>query len=344
VKTRSWIWQFDTDYPGVEPDDSKLPIGEVFVKTHDGVSYMSAFCDHPATPKNAASVAHLNSVYANQGIMFSPWCVPKGLNPAAEAAIAIEVIRAGSNRLILDVEPYQYFWTGPWANLHPYMQMIRAACPDAWISLSCDPRYGTYGHYTVDHLAEIHIDEWLPYINCLVPQDYWNTFDTDPVWEVEHTWERLKDYGKTIIFALPGHDDDPVRFQRGLERATQLAGAQDPMGWGGTSIWRRGETRRANWDAITQVDPGVLIETCEQKLAKQSEELLATYGRLRGASDQIANLQRLMDAANEQVARLQATADARLGRIRGMESKVGNQTVKLQEVIKSLSVGIPYSD
>lgn len=341
MKTRAWVWQLESDYPGVEGDDAKLPIGEVWVKTHDGVSYMSAFSNHPAAPKNAASVAHLKTVYGNQGILFSPWCVPKGLDPAAEAAIAIEVIRAGGNRLILDVEPYQYFWTGPWSNLHPYMQAIRAACPDAWISLSFDPRYGTYGGYTVDHMAEIHIDEWLPYVNCLVPQDYWDTFGTDPVWEVEHTWERLQYYGKTVVFALPGNDDDPARFRKGLERAVQLAGSQDPMGWGGTSLWRRGVTAQANWDIIAQADTGVLVETCEQKLAKMNEELLAAYGRLRGASDQIAQLQRLQDATAAQLKTLSVKADKRLQRIRDYETRLKGAVPVLEAVLGSLKVA-PY--
>ena len=84
MKTRAWIWQLNADYPGPDPDDGNLPIGEAWVKTHDGAVWMDYFYDHALVPKDANSVRRLKQVYEDQGIGFVPWCVPKGLRPRSE--------------------------------------------------------------------------------------------------------------------------------------------------------------------------------------------------------------------------------------------------------------------
>jgi hypothetical protein len=280
MKTRVWIWQFNHDYPGPDGDDSKLPIGEAWVKTHDGRYWMGDIYSHPLAPRSTDGVKNLKRIYEDQGIGFVPWCVPTGRNPNAEAALAISVLRI-TGKLVLDVEPYNWFWTGPWSNLHPYMQAIRAAVPNAWICLSMDPRYGTYGRYTVDKFVDIHFEEWLPYINAVAPQDYWGDFGVDPVWEIEHSWARLKDTGKEVIFTLPAVTD-PNLLRAGLTRAVELGCRQSP--YGAVSLWRRGGLTAENIQIIREQGiPEPPVDPCHNllvDLAMAQHELAEVQARL----------------------------------------------------------------
>jgi len=281
MESAAWVWQFNTDYlpegsifthqgrsiPIIGPDDAAAPINDAYVKTHDGLYWMGNIYQHRLAPLES-NLQELKDIYNTQGVEFTPWCVPKGHWPGDEAYIANKVLNV-TNRLILDVEPYQWFWTGPWSNLHPYMQGIRAAHPNAWIGLSFDPRYGTYGQYHVDKYADIHFDEWMPYVDALLPQDYWATFGVGPIWEIGHTQERIGDYGKEIIHAIPGH-----------AALADFAGAVSTLrGYGNSfSIWRRGTYAIYNADYVAGIqeeeeDPCADLEDEVKGLRAEVERL-----------------------------------------------------------------------
>jgi len=281
MNTRAWIWQLTTDYPGVEGDDTKLPIAEAWIKTHHGRWWMGEIYQHRLAPRPDTMPALIRT-YADQDIGFVPWCVPTGHDPLQEADLANAVIAASGLKLVLDVEPYQWFWTAPFDNLHPFMQEIRRVHPNAWIGLSFDPRYGRYGQHTVDKYADIHFDEWLPYVDALIPQDYWGDFGVDAVWQIRHTWERIGGLGKEVIFALPGHEPNAELFQAGLEEAVRLASPQSPFG--GVSLWRRGAITAVNWDIVRSLEIGPPPDPCAdlraelEKVKQERDRLLTRIG------------------------------------------------------------------
>jgi len=274
MKSAVWTWQFPNDYPPtgstfkhqgrdipvIGPNDVEAPICDAYVKTHDGVYWMGDIYDHRLAPR-PDNLRDLRDIYFNQGIEFTPWCVPKGLWPEAEAELAKKVLDV-TNRLILDVEPYQWFWEGPWGNLHVYMQAIRDKHPNAWIGLSFDPRYGQYDKY-----ADIHFDEWLPYVDALLPQDYWETFGTDAGYQIGRTTSRISGLGKEIIHAIPGHAQ-----QSGFDLAVRTV-----LGYGNRfSIWRRGTYDAFNArivSAIEAEEPGDCAEL-EDAVARLNDQLL----------------------------------------------------------------------
>lgn len=238
MKATVWVWTATADYPGVDQNDMNLPIGRVIFKSHDGPNWMVS----------EDSLAGLHNIYAAQNIDFGLWCVPWGTDPAGEARMVVSALQAAQTDLmVLDIEPYAGFWRAPWSNLHPYMQAIRTAMPAAKIGLSFDPRRSP-PLFQYNHVSEIHLEEWLPYVDSLWPQVYWDTFGLD---DPETMLAGVAFYclptGKELVWALPGHDAAPDRFQRGLRKALDLGGQ--------VSIWRRGVTTRENWDTIEAIQP-----------------------------------------------------------------------------------------
>ena len=71
MKMRVYIWQFDVDYPGPDPDDGNLPIAEAWKKTHNGIWWMGGISSHPAEPRDAEGVRRLVRIYEDQGIGLS---------------------------------------------------------------------------------------------------------------------------------------------------------------------------------------------------------------------------------------------------------------------------------
>lgn len=314
MRTPCWIWQFNTDYPPagssfthqgksiplIGPDDSKAPISEAYVKTHDGLYWMSGLYTHPLAP-SSTNLQTIQGIYHNQGIMFTPWCVPKGLQPILEAKMANQVLSI-TGRLILDVEPYQWFWEGPFSNLHPYMQYIRDRYPDAWIGLSFDPRYGQYGQYNVDKYRDIHFEEWLPYVDALLPQDYWETFGVNASWEIEHTTARIAETGKEIIHAIPGH----APLGSFGEAVRRILGNGNRF-----SIWRRGTYATYNAEYVSEaLGLGPPTDSCADLVA----EVKKLQGLLQQSEDEsgrrlrcIKNYESLLQAG---AASLEGTANA----------------------------------
>ena len=292
MKSAAWIWQMPQDYPPagstfkhqgrvipvIGPHDETAPICDAYVKTHDGVYWMGDIYDHRLAPTQN-NLQELQGVYFNQGIEFTPWCVPKGQWPGPEGVIACQVLNV-TNRLILDVEPYQWFWTGPWANLHPYMEYIRARHPNAWIGLSFDPRYGQYDKY-----AAIHFDEWLPYVDALLPQDYWETFGVDAGYQIGRTTDRISGLGKEIIHAIPGH-----AMQSSFDLAVRTI-----LGYGNRfSIWRRGTYATYNAaivGAIEEEEPEPDCDDLEAEVARLQKRVVGLEATNYGLNGKVVKLE-----------------------------------------------------
>lgn len=268
MKATAWVWTLGSDYPGVDQDDMNLPISRVIFKSHDGINWM----------KPPGELLALHNIYAAQNIDFGLWCVVWGTDPAGEAQMVVDALQAAQTDLmVLDVEPYAQFWQAPWSNLHPYMQAIRFAMPQARIGLSFDPRRFPY-----NHVDEIHFEEWLPYVDSLWPQVYWDTFglaDPDPL--LEDVASYCLPTGKELVWVLPGHDPVHGRFQWALRTALVLGG--------NISIWRRGVTTQENWDIIAREgEQGGEPVTVEERLAA-AEAAIANITNRLDFGDQVHN-------------------------------------------------------
>jgi len=329
MKSPAWIWQFNTCYPPagssfthqgasiplIGPNDLEAPICDAYVKSHDGLYWMSGLYSHPLAP-NSERLAKLRQIYYDQGIELTPWCVPKGHWPVEEALIANRVLEV-TNRLILDIEPYAYFWTAPFENLHAYMQRIRQAHPNAWIGLSFDPRYGNYHGVQVDKYRDIHFEEWIPYVDALLPQDYWETFQVNPEWEIDHTTARIADYGLEIIHAIPGHASSDS-FRRAVETILRYGNR--------FSIWRRGTYATYNAEYVDS------IQTAPTPPPPDCSALEAEVARLIGET---ATLKATLQQTGDESLR-------RLSRIRQYENKLKAGAQAMRNTANALEVDIPY--
>jgi hypothetical protein len=239
VKIASYVWQLTRDYPGADPDDAHLPISEVWVKTHDGVSWMSHFDDHPAAPGSTAGLADLVRHYADRAIGCVPWCVPTGEDIRREAELAHEVLvglerAAAAPRLAFDVEVEDSpnFWKGTPDELAALVGRVRQASPRAelWLVLYQDTAIG--------------LERVAPLFDGYVTMDYWNNYRTQPEAQLDQSRRRLAAFGKPIAYGLPG-DAPSAEFARGLSWV-----ARQPDGR--AVVWRRGITLAENWALIAQ--------------------------------------------------------------------------------------------
>jgi hypothetical protein len=235
MRTASYIWQLNKDYPGADPDDTHLPISSVWFKTHDGVTWMGQIYHHPAAPVSSASVTHLVQIYAAQGIDFLPWCVPTAENIPEEANRACEVL-AGLEaagvplRLAFDfeVDTTPNFWKGTTAQAIDLIHRVRTRYPAAQLTL-------TYYQYST--FAAI-----VSLFDTLSTMDYWNDFGNTPEDQLQASYDRLTPLNKPIVYGIPGNAE-PVMFQRGLDWLKAHGGPP-------YVAWRRGTTRAENWTAI----------------------------------------------------------------------------------------------
>jgi hypothetical protein len=229
LDTEVWIWNLNDDYPGVNNDDSQLPIGRACLKTHESSRWFSA-----------AQLAGYIDTYRQQGIEFSAWCVPTGLTD--DAALAISVLNdmraAGIAepwlQMDVEVEPTQYFWKGTPAQLEGVFSRIRSACPWAKLIL-CTYQFdeATYG-----------ISRLIPYIDWIATMSYWNDFRTAPELRLQYEVSQLARHGKPIQFGLPGNVA-AGEMTRALRWLDPRGGLEIPP-----IVWRRGTTTLETWNAI----------------------------------------------------------------------------------------------
>ena len=240
MRLAAYVWQLTRDYPGSQPDDRRLPLSEVWFKTHDGPTWMRHFDAHPRAPVSAASVARLVRWYAARGLAFVPWCVPTAEDLSAEAALAGEVldglVSAGAPARLafdLEVEDTPNFWKGSPSELLDLVGRVRLRYPRAELSL------------VVYQDAEIGLNQIGPHFDVLASMDYWPQYGTEPLPQLEASRDRLRRFGKSIIYGLPG-DAPPAELATGLSWV-QAQGSQ-------AVLWRRGLVPLETWDVIASLN------------------------------------------------------------------------------------------
>ncbi len=178
------------------------------------------------------------------GIDFHAWCVPRGLNVNAEAdLIAQACLRPGVKSMIIDIEPYDGFWSGGRQAVRPFMTRIRQQVPGSFhIGMGVDPRG--------QHYNTITPDEWKPFINSIHPMVYWATFRQTPEEALAESYRVWGGYGRPIIPILQG-DGQVVDMRTAVTLSLQRHKAP-ALSW-----WRLGVIGPVEFTAVNQpITPG----------------------------------------------------------------------------------------
>ncbi len=225
-------------------------VTEVFVKTNDytprtGARWQGYWdSDRALAIDGPASIDKWVQVLGRYGLNFHAWCVVRGLDVTAETNLIVQAcLRPGVRSMILDVEPYEGFWSGGRAGIRPYMLRIRRQIPGSFhIGMSIDPR--------AHHYASIFPEEWSPFVNSVHPQVYWVTFRKTPDAALTEAFNVWKGYGKPIIPVLQG-DASAQEIQVAHTLSVQVHQAP------GVSWWRMGVIGPAQWQALNRpITPG----------------------------------------------------------------------------------------
>ncbi len=243
-KVAVWHWKGDSVAEETVQDIANTlknwapHVKQVWVKTSDGDNWQGEFDrDRDLAIDNAASVAKWVRILEQNGLEFHAWAVVKGQNVEAEADRLIEVCNVpGVRSMILDVEPYAGFWTVGRDPIRPLMTRVRRGIGGRFhIGMAIDPR--------PQHRRAIFPEEWLPFINSVHLQLYWNTFQR-PMREVlDEGFATWKDYGRPLFPVLPGSAprDEIIA---GRQYAVSAHGAD------GISWWRFGVIGPIEFPAI----------------------------------------------------------------------------------------------
>ncbi len=247
MKVAPAIWQFGTDYPGSQGDDTKLPIRDVLIKAFDEVYWMSKFDKHGAAVSGPAQIAKLVSMYKAQGIGVYLWCVPKNRNVATQLKLAKACLDVpGVKGLYMDVEPYAGFCNADCVYLaDTFMAQLRAARPKAYLGVIYDPR--------PQHWARSGTTRWLKHANAAAPMCYWVSFAGQDAWagaasNVRQAAADLRgslgfrgDYTPMLQGNASGTDLQQAAQRANTEKATLV------------TIWRRGVVTAASWGSLASV-------------------------------------------------------------------------------------------
>ncbi len=222
-------------------------VKQIWVKTTDGTDWMGRFdSDNPLAITGPAAIARWAQVLEANGLELHAWCVPKGQDVVAEADLIIETCNVpGVRSMILDIEPYQGFWSGGRENIRPFMTRLRRGVGGRFhIGMSVDPR--------PHHYNRIFPEEWRPFVNSIHPQCYWVSFDRpfdEVLDEAYQVWGR---YGLPIYPALQGNAQ-PSDMTQARDYSINFHSAD------GVSWWRFGVIGPSQFTAINHpigdVDP-----------------------------------------------------------------------------------------
>ena len=204
---------------------AKAPnVSQVWVKITNATHWMSEYDTSDMAISDASSVDAWVSACQAAGLEFHAWCVPKGLNVQAEAAIIVEACsRAGVQSLILDIEPYADYWQGGAQAVRPFMLELRRGLGTRFhIGMSVDPRR--------QHYHTVFPGEWSPFVDSIHPQTYWDIFRTTPEEALLSVWAVWGGYNKPIIPVLQG-DTLSSEQKEAHTLATQVHGAKSLSWW-----------------------------------------------------------------------------------------------------------------
>ena len=237
MKMDVWVWN-SGDYPGVQQNDSLLPIGRIWLKTHESSSWYTQ-----------GQISDFMRIYAEQGIDFAAWSVPVGRH-VNDTDLNVRVLNMLRNagieqpklQLDIEVEPQTgNFWLGDNAQLYSMIRRTKQQCPWAHLTLCM---YQYWGAFDLDVCG-------LPEVDQLATMDYWNDFRKTPEERLQLSINSLTGYGKPIQFGIPGNAP-PHEMLRGLQYLDdRRLLTVTPI------VWRRGTTTAANWEVFRTFQPFV---------------------------------------------------------------------------------------
>ncbi|HXG36175.1 MAG TPA: dockerin type I repeat-containing protein [Dehalococcoidia bacterium] len=287
----AFIWQLDKDYPGANPNDSQLPIKDVYIKTHDGTDWMSTYDSHPEAISGPAALKKVMDIYQSQGIGVAAWFVPKGLDVEKQLEMAKQVIDSGVKALYADAERFVGFCQDNCSYLaNNFWSRLRAERPNAVLGVIYDPR--------PQHWGPSATAEWLAHADVALPMCYWESYSGQVPWgdpkgcvlQAHADLAKLAP-GRALQYApiLQGNTTG-ARIQQGMQAVEQVGAT-------GKSVWRRGVVPAEVWNAIASynapsapnvrgdVDCNGVIATSDAVQLLQHVASVASPGCLAAAGD-----------------------------------------------------------
>ena len=184
----AWAWHFQDDEILLRMRETLAGHGlGIILKTHDGGDWMSNFDSSVDAVTGPRQVSRLAAFFENGGVPFHAWYNARGDDPAAEAAMAADVLDAGARSLFIDLEAHYGFWRGAPADALRLGEALRRRQPRARITTSIDPRPWEIGR--------VPLAEFASFTDAIAPQVYWGSF---------------RDGGNLLRFRAEGHDPGGV--------------------------------------------------------------------------------------------------------------------------------------
>lgn len=178
----------------------------ILAKALDGDMWMSNFDPNRDALGSVEQVRQQAQAAHDRGLSFVAWVNPLQANMSGQAAIAIDIASV-CDGLAFDSEPYAHFLEAypPVGLVRGYMEQIRGAVSDDTLLIwQPDPR--------PQHLLEVRMDEWAPYMTHYAPQDYVSDFYWTPSADLfrgllADARAVAAQYGMTFWPTLPGNAD-----------------------------------------------------------------------------------------------------------------------------------------
>lgn len=246
-KVSLWHWEGDAVGEATIDDLARMvktraPVTDaIFVKTSDGPEWQAAYDSKAAMRITGPdAIARWVSTLRNYDLEFHAWCVLRGVEIEKETSLIVQTARVpGVKSVILDIEPYQYYWQGSREDVIRLMTGVRNALgSDFHIGLSVDPRRHWYD--------DIYPDAWRPYVDSVHPMCYWGTMRRTPEDILTETYVVWGKYGLPIYPVLQAHGVSPDSIRQAQDIARSVRGAT------GLSYWRIGVIGPMEYDAINK--------------------------------------------------------------------------------------------
>jgi hypothetical protein len=253
----AWVWQFEDDG---SPERIRSVLARnkmsIALKTHDATRWMARFDNSVEAVTGPHRVEQLARYFEAGGVPFHAWCVVHGKEPEREAWMCADVLSAGARSIIIDLEPYPGFWQASSTEAKIFGAELRRRHPNAWVSLSIDPRPWLKG--------DLPLSEFAAFSNEFAPQVYWHDFSSPanvvgylesgmppgpdgitPQFALNVAFDMLKPYGlpiQPIGQGSIGHEQSWKNFvSQAFARGANSVG-----------VWRFGVTAPDVWTVLAQ--------------------------------------------------------------------------------------------
>ncbi|CAB4166899.1 hypothetical protein UFOVP1383_43 [uncultured Caudovirales phage] len=244
MKLPIFLHQFDTGYGGslLPGDDAALPFSELWVKTNDGLAWMSNFDRHPARVGDLGQVQRLAAMYAGQGITMRPWFVPHGREVTGsiaelEGRLAGQIAAVSGGVALVDLEPHE---PAPGGGAYYWRDDLGASGEDVGLMISTFLANGGRELWLVPDARPGRMPSFMswwasPTVTRVLPQVYWTDFQQPYRVALDRAIATLTSSGvqrvSNVFPVLPGNAT-PDDLVAGIRYAKEL-------GCGGVSIWQR---------------------------------------------------------------------------------------------------------